>query len=418
MTTYRNADEAFLRNYDNRENRPLDYAAEALLWFKNQDKKKSDWFEVVPDRFMSAVDSALHYFISEPGTDRAKAFLSMTAKLAEWKNDIDNPVAHPLSTLENILVGQPGEFLEFGPMLPLTITEVIEGAAHEYFTQMAERDEDYLAMLALLSLLALSAVAESCFWATLGTGSNLRVELGRVFSGDPTDLRGQLATLSLSGTALAWGEHVEFVSESRSPTPDFLVRRASDVLFVECTTSGRICKTTNDLSAMGDAIARAWNEKRVKFEEREFQPGLVTVDLSGIPVDRKAGVHLLTERVSKHTVTLGPGRVLTIGISDARSDFELMTHENWTRGPIALASTALNSKYAVEHNILGLLTHYGQDIVIDGRRRSVHRPIRNMLFWRGDPHSPWFDMALRVALQPVSNHVPEHRIPPVFVQLV
>jgi hypothetical protein len=344
-------------------------------------------------------------------------------RVAHWRNDINDVQVHPLYQLARVLAGDPGEQLELaGPVFLLSMDDVLEGVAHDYLQDVvAGATDDYVYMVLLLCILVLSIVAEAAFWATRGRGSHLETELSRAVDSKATAeaLRGQLATLTLSGTALAWGESVEFIKERKGiATPDFVLRRASASLFVECTTSKRKAAEPNLLEKVSSALAHAWNEKRKKFDRNEYQPGVVTVDLSGLPVDRGIGVHLRTDLVERRDLVIAAGRTVSVGISHARSDFELMLHESQVRGLVAVAASALNSKFAKDNQILGIYAHYGQNVAVDARSQAIQRPIRGTLYWAGDPRSPEFELALRIAVPPVSNEVPAGRLPPVYVQLV
>jgi hypothetical protein len=300
--------------------------------------------------------------------------------------------------------------------------EVFDGLAHEYILNTSLSDP-YVDAIMGLSVVGLGVVAEACFWSTHGRGSHLENELARAFTSVETvkALRGQLATLTLSGHALAWGEAVEFIperSKEKIATPDFVVRRGGTSLFVECTTSERRSTTPNDLEAITAAVARGWTEKKKKFGSEEYRPGLVTIDISGLPVNRGAGVALRTALVDRHVMPIDAVRKMTFGISRARDDFELLVHESQTRGLIAVAASALGSRAAKENDIKGLYVHYGQNVVVDTRSGVISRPIRGTLFWAGAVRDPEFDLALRVAVPAVGNDVPEDMMPPIFVQIV
>jgi hypothetical protein len=115
---------------------------------------------------------------------------------------------------------------------------------------------------------------------------------------------------------------------------------------------------------------------------------------------------------------IGAGRTIAIGVSHARDDFELLTHESQARGMVALAASALNSRAAKDRKILGIYAHYGQNVAVDARSQAIQRPIRGTLYWSGETSLPEFELALRVAVVPVANSVTVGRMPPVFVQLV
>jgi hypothetical protein len=421
---YRSADEKFLSNLDHREQGALAYAVESLLWLKQQEEAGVPWFRAVDPRFLEAVTLALEAMEAVP--EKRPDFVDpLIAKVAHWRNDIADAQSHPLYQLASVIDGDPGHFLELGgPVFLLTMDEVLEGIAHDYVrTAVLGASPDYRDTVLLLCVLALSVVCEACFWATHGRGSHLDRELGRALDarGTVQALRGQLATLTLAGNALAWGEVVEFITErsaEKIATPDFVVRRASTSLYVECTTSQKKTPVPNDVTKIGEAIAHGWHEKRVKFERPEYQPGIVTIDLSGMAIDRGAGIYLRTELVQRMELVVGTGRSVTIGVSHARNDFELMVHESQARGLIARAASALNSKVAKQCNILGIYAHYGQSIAVDARSRAIQRPVRGTLYWSGETSSPEFDLALRVAIVPVANSVASSRMPPVFVQLV
>lgn len=421
---YRAADEAFLTNLDNRESDALAYAIESLLWLKIQESAKPSWFKAIDPRFLAAVTFALDAVAKEPSQRQGLA-AELVKLVAHWRNDLADAQVHPLYQLARVFDGDPGDFLELkGPVFLLTMDDVLEGIAHEYLnTVVGGASADYEYTVLLLCLLMLSVISEACFWATRGRGSHLETELARAMDSNGTAeaLRGQLATLTLSGTALAWGETVEFINErsaEKIATPDFVLRRASASLFIECTTSKRKAPEPNDMDKVSAALAHAWREKRAKFARPEYQPGVVTVDLSGLPVDRGVGVHLRTDLVERRDLSIAAGRAVSIGISHARADFELMLHESQVRGMVAVAASALNSRFARDNRIVGIYAHYGQNIAVDARSQAVQRPIRGTLYWAGDPTGPEFELATRMAVPPVSNQVPSGQLPPVFVQLV
>jgi len=424
MNKFRAADVEFLSNLDNREKRTLDYAIETLLWLKSEEAASPPWFKAIGAEYLNAVSFALEILSKEPA-ERAGLAKELVKRVAHWRNDIEDAVVHPLYQLARVLDGDPGEFLELpGPAFLMTLDGVLEGIAHEYLNTVVDgASEDYEYTVLQLGILVLSVVAELCFWATRGHGSNLETELNRAVDTKTTfeALRGQLATLSLSGSALSWGYAVEFIQErpaEKIATPDFVVRRAGASLFVECTTSKRRTDVPNDLGKISGALAHGWNEKARKFGRAEYRPGLVTVDMSGLPIDRFVGVHLRTDLVERRDITIAAGRSVSIGISHARADFELMTHESQTRGLLAVAASALSSMLAKENRILGIFAHYWQNVVVDARTGAIHRPMRGMLFWSGEIDGPDFDLALRVVVPAVSNEVPESRVPPILVQLV
>jgi len=432
MTTFRTADERYLLNLDNRENNAFAYALEVLLWLKNQEEtcQIPPWFKNMDQNYLNAVTELLKIFLPAPNfpTINVNTAHELAEKIIIWRLGSNNLPANSTSEvsfeqLEQVLNGFPGNDLDFcGPYFFLTIDQIFNGLQYECQRKDYKIElEIYRRMLLRLCLVVLSLIAEICFWATRGKGAQLEKELGRALSSSGTAkaLRGQFATLALAGTAFAWGEQVEFIDEKAGvKTPDFVIRRACHSLFVECTTSQINETKPNNLEQIRKSIARGWLEKSKKFSEDKYRPGLVTIDLSGSPIDRFAGVNISTGLVNRVNIPIAVGRTISIGIYDAISDFELMTHECQNHGLIAVAARALHSKIAQDNHILGIYVHYGQNIIVNAIDGAIYRPIRGILYWSGDLASEEFKMAICVAIPPVSNQIPEHIIPPIFIKLV
>lgn len=400
---------------------PLRYAIELLLWMaaiRNQQERPSWVASIAPD-FFRAVDGVLSYFDDTSNLNGRKAAEQVRDALVAWQSHPDSPV-HPLSQLGRLMRGDPGSYLEYrGPVFQTTVDRILDGIADRAVLAEWDLDNDDLAYLVLaLAAQCFNAILHTCYWATQGSGTNLVVELERTFvrQGASEALRGQLANLMLSAQALSWGLRVEFIPESKVPTPDFIVRSDTSTLWVEATSVERNPDLTDDREVLRKAIATAWNAKYVKFSQ-SCSPGIITVDLSGLFVSREHSAGLLVRNVIQYDLPLPCGHRHTFGIHDSRNDMEFMAVESYNRDIIGVLASALYSKEAVDRGIKGVIVFYGQEVWVDIRQKTVSRPQRGLLVWRGDISDPGFREACCVSQPPIVISA-RGSTPPIFVHLV
>jgi hypothetical protein len=411
--------EATLLRDDLRDEDALGYARAAVRWFVQiaESKATEPWVATISPHLLEAARVC-----ALPGNGvlaLTAAAKSLSSALATWRNDLDDIGTHPMSFIGRTLKGDAGGHLEHrGPVFSATISDVLEGLAHEHvMEEWNYGDERSVRVLMTLGFTCVAAIAITAFWATQGSGSNLASELRRLVSirHDRHGLRGQMANLVLAGNALAWGLKVSFVGEEKSEkTPDWCAsletKETEARVWVECT-SVEPPPTFNDHAALREAIAAAWTEKTPKFTERRYQPGILTLDVSRIFLNRSFGTYLRRDLIRSISLRLRDRREHAFRVYDTTGDLELMAEESWHRNVLAVLASALHSHAATNNNIKGLGIYFGQVLWIDIRTGAVARPEGGLLAWRGSLHDE--DLKVALALFSVRGNVRE--TPSVFL---
>jgi len=244
-------------------------------------------------------------------------------------------------------------------------------------------------------VLVLFELAQVCYWSAKGLGTNLDRELERIFRTGATrdDVRGQLANLILAGHALSWNQRVEFLAEQKTDTtPDWCIRSDRQTLWVECTSYGRTAQDTNDLEHIRKGIVAAWEGKHSKFSSA-CSPGVISTDLSPVPVTREFGAFLLPQHLLCLEIHLSCGHRHCFRVYNSREDTEHMCHESRDRRLLGVLASALRSRQAKERGIKGFLAYQGQQILVDTVKGRLMRPKRGILAWAGDIEEPELGIA-------------------------
>lgn len=410
--------ETILRNHNLIEDNARHYYLTGLQWLIAYVERHPEegWVKALDHSFLSAATTCLEYFRGT-GIAPERVKYQICKQLAEWRNDINDFAGHPLSQLGRYVQGNPGDRLEIaGPLFRLTIDDILEGFAQEFILQEWRDDKRSAKILLGLALACIASIAVAIFWAVDGHGSNLDQELTRLAKArhDRSALRGQLANLIIAGQVISWGHQVAFVAEKDGKRPDWQLSaaaRAEESIFVECTSVERAVVTMDDRTSLGAAVASAWNDKKVKFVVG-FRPGVISIDISSIPVDRGFGRLFNKAYFSKVKLCLPKGKNRRLMIYDARSDWELMAAESFNRDLLGLLASALHSEIALANQIKGVLIYYGQAVVVDTLHDTIRRPDGGVLAWSGSDHEPTFRLALSLC-GPPNTRAP--RTPTVFL---
>ena len=181
-----------------------------------------------------------------------------------------------------------------------------------------------------------------------------------------------------------------------------------ETLFVECTSRSTRAPTLNDSTALARAIATAWSEKRAKFVDERYRPGLVTLELSGQPIDRGFGQLLIQALVRTLDLDIPGGAKREISLYSSKDDTEFMASESIRRGLIGVLASCLWSREALERDIRGIALHYDQEFWVDTRAGgSIRRPQRGLLVWRGG-----IDASLMLAVRLSEPAIPTSTLTP------
>ncbi len=388
-------DTGFLDRPGNRDDDALRYSLEALKWL---DQAVADgtapWAKAVDGKFLAAARTVVGFFEGPPDAPAGPAVNAVLQNLAEWRGDFRYDPAHPMAHLGRVLRGDPGGQLEYrGPVFTLTTHDVLEGLTQEYLEGDWDHADRRTARLFLfLAAALLGDIAQACYWAAKGAGSNLDVELGRLFAKDNREaLPGQLANLALAGQVMTWGEPVTFIPEPKKKagdeeadltTPDWYMSGGSLPLYVECTSFKRNADTMNDLEELSEAVRRGWKAKAEKFHD-QFRPGVVAVDASGVFLDREFGRHFQEDLFAPWSLGV-PGGQRDLGAYALGDDTEMLQHESFARRLLGLFASILYSKEARDRGIRGVLLAQGMQVVVDTCRHAVVLPKRGVLAWRGE----------------------------------
>jgi hypothetical protein len=413
----------------NRESDPLRYSLEALQWlhWRQGQKDQPPWVKSLDTKFLTAAGAAVAFFEGRETLEKAVELIQ--SNLAQWRGDFKYDAGHPMAQLGKVLAGNPGDHLEFrGPMFLLSYHEVLEGITIEYLTGDWDYKNPVAARIFLgLATVMMGEIAQTCYWAAKGRGSNLNEELERVFGeGNREALQGQLANLTLAGQVMSWGHPVEFITEPKRKknekadltTPDWVMGDQTGQLYVECTCFKREAEKMNDLQMLTEAISRGWQEKAKKFHD-QFTPGVITLDVSSIFLDREFGRHFRRELFTAWSLDLPHGRRRDVGAYGLGEDMELLQHESFSRGLLGALASMLHSTEARKRGIKGFLIYQGQQVIVDTLRGSIMLPRRGMLTWRSeDWDEPILRKAITLCVPACPLEMPPDIRPPIHLYLV
>ncbi len=395
---------AFLEEPGNREVHPLDYGVLSLHWLYWAWAEHNPHLAHLDPHFMEAVEVVILFFDGKTNLPGAEAADRLRHHLGFWRRDF-NPPVHPLSQLGRVLQGHPGEFLAYpGPFFLLTFNEVLEGITHECVVPEWDLNDHRTAHFFIaLAAVVLSEFAITCYWVLRTNGQHLDTALQRLFGpANREALVSQLGNLVLAGQVCGWGNHVDFIPEGDTPTPEWSVTNGARRVFVECASYERLSEQVNDDQRMRTAIRTAWNAKHVKFTG-QTEPGVIATDVSGVFVNGEFGALVPSDHYRRLHVSTPTGAGLHLGVYVLPDDWELSQQEAQNRPMLGVIASALYSGDARRRNIQGFLAYQGQQIVVDMIHDVLRIPRRGFFVWRGERNDPELERILVSLHQPAAT---------------
>jgi len=271
---------------------------------------------------------------------------------------------------------------EFMPLLFAPLPQLLDTIAQHKNDIDFDHGNNYSYVMSII-LALYGIIGKSICYLTNQTSNSIlnnqyETEIKRLLT-KPDQFISEFFLFYITGLLASGNYPIEFVPErgnNGGQTPDLMVKVQNRQIYIEATAKRPEPDNTVDaFEKLSREINEAINEKKSKFKDKKYQPGMITIDVSTIPITSR-GTSIKRDLIRQLSTN---GNVY---VHELWKDWEYFSDVKNKLTPQVLLAEQLNSESFKKNQIDFVWIGQTMSVVINFLEPSIYFPRRHLLIAR------------------------------------